>query len=68
MVAPRVVRLFLSVLAAKLNDTERSKLGGALKEKTFAPGDAIVQQGEVGKEFYIIRSVSTAVLLRLEPR
>lgn len=41
-----------------LSNEQVTKLAGALEESTYADGDYIVKQGEVGDSFYIIESGS----------
>ncbi|BGP16650.1 hypothetical protein JCM10213_000434 [Rhodosporidiobolus nylandii] len=40
----------------ELNAKERAKIADALEEKVYEEGEAVVVEGEVGKNFYIIES------------
>ncbi|GAA6022923.1 hypothetical protein JCM11491_006630 [Sporobolomyces phaffii] len=44
-----------------LNPKERAKIADALEEKVYEEGEAVVIEGEVGKNFYIIESGSAEV-------
>mmetsp|Transcript_20268 Transcript_20268/g.40158 ORF Transcript_20268/g.40158 Transcript_20268/m.40158 type:complete len:786 (+) Transcript_20268:29-2386(+) len=50
-------------LFSHLNESERAKLGGALKEVRFSPGEYVLKQDEPGEIFYVIKS-GTAVVTR----
>lgn len=49
-------------LFASLNKQERAKLGGALKEHEFPPGDVVFSEGDEGDKFYVIKSGHALVL------
>lgn len=43
-------------ILASLTQGERSKVADALEERTYAEGEEVIREGEVGKEFYIVES------------
>lgn len=43
-------------ILASLTPAERSKVADALEERTYQEGEAVVREGEPGKEFYIVES------------
>ncbi|BGP25067.1 cAMP-dependent protein kinase regulatory subunit [Rhodotorula toruloides] len=48
----------------ELNAKERAKIADALEEKVYDEGEAVVVEGEVGKNFYIIESGKAEVTKR----
>ncbi|GAA5999874.1 hypothetical protein JCM10207_005951 [Rhodosporidiobolus poonsookiae] len=48
----------------ELNAKERAKIADALEEKVYEEGEAVVVEGEVGKNFYIIESGRAEVTKR----
>ena len=48
----------------ELNAKERAKIADALEEKVYEEGEAVVVEGEVGKNFYIIESGKAEVTKR----
>ena len=50
-------------LFSGLGDDAVTKLIDCMKDKTFAPGETIVQQGDVAHEFYVITSGTCKVLV-----
>ncbi|GAA5887975.1 hypothetical protein JCM6882_000822 [Rhodosporidiobolus microsporus] len=48
----------------ELNAKERAKIADALEEKVYDEGEAVVVEGEVGKNFYIIESGRAEVTKR----
>jgi hypothetical protein len=50
-------------LFSGLNDGAIGKLIDSMKDKTFAPGETLVQQGDVAYEFYVITSGTCNVLV-----
>ncbi|GAA6041142.1 hypothetical protein JCM8097_004136 [Rhodosporidiobolus ruineniae] len=48
----------------ELNAKERAKIADALEEKVYDEGEAVVVEGEVGKNFYIIESGAAEVTKR----
>ncbi|GJN90893.1 hypothetical protein Rhopal_003907-T1 [Rhodotorula paludigena] len=52
----------------ELNAKERAKIADALEEKVYDEGEAVVVEGEVGKNFYIIESGRAEVTKRRKAR
>ncbi len=48
-------------LLSKLSDSERATLGGAVKEKFYSACERIINQGENGEGFFIIKSGEVSV-------
>jgi CRP-like cAMP-binding protein len=55
------VPAFLSLDPVKI-----AKLGSALVEETFQPGDFIINQGEIGDKFYVLEDGDCEVVLAVE--
>lgn len=51
-------------ILVSLEDHERAKIADALEEKIYEEGEAVVVEGEVGKNFYIIESGMAEVVKR----
>lgn len=51
-------------ILVSLETHERAKIADALEEKIYEEGEAVVIEGEVGKNFYIIESGAAQVLKR----
>lgn len=51
-------------ILVSLETHERAKIADALEEKVYEEGEAVVIEGEVGKNFYIIESGTAQVLKR----
>lgn len=51
-------------ILVSLEPHERAKIADALEEKVYEEGEAVVIEGEVGKNFYIIESGQAQVLKR----
>lgn len=47
---------------SRLSSYERSKLADALETETYQPGNAVIKEGEVGENFYLIESGEANVL------
>ncbi|GAA5933640.1 hypothetical protein JCM1841_004504 [Sporobolomyces salmonicolor] len=62
----RMYETFLSEvpILQTLNAKERAKIADALEEKMYEEGEAVVVEGEVGKNFYIIESGRAEVTKR----
>ena len=52
-------------LLQSLNDAERAKLADVLQPREFAPGEVVVHEGELGKEFYIVEEGEAEVLKKV---
>jgi pyruvate,water dikinase len=55
-------------LFAGLDDDEREQLGRLFKERTFAQGETVIQEGSGGSAFYVIDSGDAKVLVGGELR
>jgi pyruvate,water dikinase len=55
-------------LFADLDDRERAEVGDLLKERTFAAGETVIQEGSGGSAFYVIDSGEARVLVGREWR
>ncbi|GAA5967756.1 hypothetical protein JCM11641_005757 [Rhodosporidiobolus odoratus] len=62
----KMYEAFLSEVSIlqELNAKERAKIADALEEKVYEEGEAVVVEGEVGKNFYIIESGKAEVTKR----
>ena len=62
----KMYELFLAEVGilVSLQPQERSKIADALEEKVYEEGEAVVVEGEVGKNFYIIESGQAEVSKR----
>lgn len=49
-----------------LTDRERAKLADVLQSREFAPGEAVVKQGEEGREFYLVEEGEATVYKKVE--
>ena len=47
-----------------LTDRERAKLADVLQTREFAPGETVIQEGEVGREFYLVEEGEATVYKR----
>ena len=56
-----------SPLLEKLDEDDRTAVAAALKRRSYPPGSAIVSQGEIGTDFFVILQGAVVVLRDGEP-